>query len=86
MNQERPEICPYYHADGPSFIRCAGAIPDTTARIDFSTEDRKPDPDAKTLHHKLFCCNRWKYCEQAAAVRYIREETEPSDARGTPRR
>ena len=85
MSPERPEACPYYHADGPSFIRCDGAIPDTTTRIDFSTEDRQPDPAAKKRHYKVYCCNRWRYCEQAAAVRYIRQGMEPADETDTPR-
>ena len=63
--------CPYYHADGETFIRCTGEVKGTTARIDFADEDRRPDAAAKRKHYTTFCCKHWKYCAHVQAVRCV---------------
>lgn len=73
--------CPFYICHGADFIRCEGTIPDTRARIDFHMQGTRrgvlvPDEAGKKLHYKVFCCGKWRNCEQAEAVRRAKYEDE----------
>ena len=67
----RDAKCPFFHAHGKDFIICEGVVPDTECRIDFLTPPprRRPDEAAKKLHYCVFCCGKWRNCEQAEAIK-----------------
>ena len=75
---DRDAVCPYFSGWCKNYIRCEGDVPDTFSRIEFFGEDRQPDTAAVKLHYRIFCADRFKYCEHYRAVRrkYAEEEDE----------
>ena len=49
--------CPFYYNIGLKSITCEGITDDCVNRILFNT------PQLRDMHSKIFCENRYKYCE-----------------------
>ena len=56
---DRDAKCPYFRYHTNQNIVCEGAIPDTSVRILFESEEEKEK------HYKIYCAEKWTYCEQA---------------------